>query len=49
MVYAIVTKQYGFIFGALAYGSVHAKNAVQWRNDASPDFARKQQMPHSEE
>lgn len=25
MVYAVVTKQYGFIFGALAYGCVHAK------------------------
>ena len=49
MVYAIVTKQYGFIFGALAYGSVHAKNAIQWRNAASPDFPHKQQIPHSEE
>lgn len=35
MVYAVVTKQYGFIFGALAYGSVHAKNGIQWRNDST--------------
>ena len=28
--YAIVTKQYGFIFGALAYGAVFTKNLVEW-------------------
>ena len=30
-VYAVTTKQYGFIFGAVAYGSVHLVNAIRWR------------------
>lgn len=31
IVYALVTRQYGFIFGAIAYISVHAHNARKWR------------------
>lgn len=33
MIYAITTRQYGFIFGAIAYGTVHAYNANKWRKD----------------
>lgn len=28
--YAIVTKQYGFILGALIYGSAYARNWYRW-------------------
>lgn len=31
--YAIVTRQWGFIFSALAYGSVYARNFLAWRRD----------------
>lgn len=34
-IYALVTKQYGFIFGALAYMTVHAKNAANWKSETS--------------
>ena len=34
IVYAVVTRQFGFIFGALAYISVHAHNARRWRGQA---------------
>jgi hypothetical protein len=30
IIYAIVTMQYGFIFGALAYGAVFTKNLIEW-------------------
>jgi hypothetical protein len=29
--YAVVTKQWGFIVSALAYGWVYARNALRWR------------------
>jgi len=29
--YALVTRQYGFIFGAIAYIGIHAYNARKWR------------------
>ena len=32
--YALATRQYGFIFGALAYGSVHLHNAWRWRGES---------------
>lgn len=32
--YALVTKQYGFIVSALAYGWVYGTNLVRWRKDA---------------
>jgi hypothetical protein len=34
IVYAVVTRQFGFIFGALAYISVHAHNARRWRGQS---------------
>lgn len=33
LTYALVTEQYGFVFGALAYGSVYARNFLRWRAD----------------
>jgi len=33
-IYAIVTGQYGFIFGAIAYMTIHAKNAIHWRTSS---------------
>lgn len=30
--FAITTKQYGFILGAVFYGTVNAYNAIRWRN-----------------
>ena len=33
MIYAITTKQYGFILAALAYGVVYIKSFMHWRND----------------
>lgn len=32
--YALVTRQYGFIFGALAYIGVHAHNMRKWRSES---------------
>ena len=31
--YALVTRQYGFIFGAAAYMSVHIHNAKKWKHN----------------
>jgi nicotinamide riboside transporter PnuC len=33
IVFALVTAQYGFIFSALAYGFVYARNWLRWRRD----------------
>jgi hypothetical protein len=33
IIYALVTKQYGFIIGALAYGVVYVKSFIGWRRD----------------
>jgi hypothetical protein len=33
--YAIITKQYGFIFSALAYAAVYIKSFMLWRKDGS--------------
>lgn len=35
--YAIATKQWGFIFSALAYGSVYARNWLRWRAEAKAE------------
>ncbi len=32
-IFAIVTKQYGFILSAVAYGWVYARNFIRWRNE----------------
>jgi hypothetical protein len=34
VVYAIVTKQYGFIVSAIAYGVVYVSSYVSWKKDA---------------
>jgi hypothetical protein len=31
--YAIITKQYGFIFSAIAYAAVYIKSFIHWKND----------------
>lgn len=33
--YAIVTRQWGFIASALAYGFVYGRNALRWRREAA--------------
>jgi hypothetical protein len=33
IVYALTTKQYGFIFAAIAYGIVYIKSFMHWRKD----------------
>jgi nicotinamide riboside transporter PnuC len=32
--YAVITKQYGFIFSALAYAVVYIKSYLLWRREA---------------
>jgi len=32
--YAVATRQWGFIFSALAYGAVYARNWLRWRREA---------------
>jgi hypothetical protein len=31
--YALITKQYGFIFSAIAYAVVYIKSFLHWRRD----------------
>jgi hypothetical protein len=33
IVYALTTKQYGFIVAAVAYGIVYVKSFLHWRKD----------------
>lgn len=33
IVYAVTTKQYGFIFAAIAYGVVYIKSFIHWKNE----------------
>jgi hypothetical protein len=33
VVYAVTTKQYGFIFSAIAYAIVYVKSFIHWRRD----------------
>jgi nicotinamide riboside transporter PnuC len=40
IVYALTTKQYGFIFAAIAYGIVYIKSYMLWRKeDNSPEVS----------
>jgi len=34
IIYALTTKQYGFIFAAVAYGIVYVKSFMHWKKDA---------------
>ena len=34
IVYAVTTKQYGFIFAAIAYAVVYIKSYLLWRREA---------------
>lgn len=38
--FAIVTKQYGFILSALAYGWVNSRNYLKWRREQEEPNAR---------
>jgi hypothetical protein len=31
--YALITKQYGFIFSAIAYAAVYIKSFIHWKRD----------------
>ena len=33
IIYALTTKQYGFIIAAVAYGIVYVKSYIGWRRD----------------
>jgi len=33
IIYAVTTKQYGFIVAALAYGVVYIRSYIHWSND----------------
>lgn len=35
VIYAIATRQWGFIFSAIAYGWVYARNWLRWRREAT--------------
>jgi len=35
--YALITKQYGFIFSAIAYAAVYIKSFIHWRRDDRAD------------
>ncbi len=37
LTYAIVTHQWGFIFGAFLYGSVYLRNYLRWRKEGESD------------
>ena len=34
IIYAVTTQQYGFIFAALAYGTVYIRSYLHWKRDA---------------
>lgn len=36
--YALATEQHGFLFSALAYGSVYLRNWLRWHREAHPKF-----------
>jgi hypothetical protein len=33
VVYAVTTKQYGFILAAIAYGFIYVKSFIQWQKE----------------
>jgi nicotinamide riboside transporter PnuC len=35
--YALITKQYGFIFSAIAYAAVYIKSYIHWKREESED------------
>ena len=37
IVYAVTTKQYGFIVAAIAYGIVYVKSYILWRREAEKE------------
>lgn len=43
IIYAIVSSQYGFVFSAIAYGSVYLRNWIKW----SGEFPKEQLVTHA--
>jgi hypothetical protein len=37
IIFALQTKQFGFILGSVVYGIVYAKNAMKWRSEVLDD------------
>lgn len=37
LVYAVVTRQWGFIATAVAYGAVYTRNFLRWRREAAEE------------
>lgn len=35
--YALITKQYGFIFSAIAYAAVYIKSFMHWKRDETEE------------
>lgn len=36
-IYAIVTGQYGFLIGCVAFGFIYGRNLIRWRRDSRSD------------
>lgn len=43
LIYAIVTRQYGFLVGTAAYSWVYVQNAVRWTREHRTDCVRDHQ------
>lgn len=37
IIYAVVTRQWGFIASAIAYGAMYGKNLLAWRKESRHD------------
>lgn len=35
--FAVATQQYGFILGAIVYGTINMANAIVWKRDAKKE------------
>jgi hypothetical protein len=47
IIYAVTTKQYGFIFAAIAYGIVYIKSYMLWRKeDQTPTISAYEMNTH---
>ena len=48
VVYALATKQYGFIASAVAYGAMYGKNLAAWRKEDHGDRRQVRPGDHGE-
>lgn len=45
--YAVATRQWGFIFSAIAYGTVYGRNWLRWRRESNtPPAPEPKGPPH---